>query len=107
MVLFGLASAPIFLVVMMMVADSAGERVGVAMGLINAVIYLAAGLAPLISALLSEADIRQGFLAPVITSAAAVPLMVIVWRWAAAQRTGEATPPEPAVQTAPLETPRP
>ncbi|GHI03941.1 hypothetical protein AQI88_08300 [Streptomyces cellostaticus] len=92
MVLFGLASAPVFLVVMMTVADAAGERAGVAMGLINAVIYVAAGLAPLVSALLSEISIQQGFLAPVINSLLSIPLLVIVWRWAASPHTAEAGP---------------
>lgn len=103
MVLFGLASAPVFLVVMMTVADAAGERAGVAMGLINSVIYVAAGLAPLVSALLSELSTRQGFLAPVLNSLLSIPLVVVVWRWARDQRTAEVASEQPSDAAAAVE----
>lgn len=73
------------------------------MGLINSVIYVAAGLAPLVSALLSELSTRQGFLAPVLNSLLSIPLVVVVWRWARDQRTAEVASEQPSDAAAAVE----
>jgi MFS family permease len=75
MMLVGLASAPIFLAVTLLVADAAGENTGVAMGLISAIVYIAAGLAPLFAGLLGGLRLQDAFLVPVGSSLLAVPLL--------------------------------
>jgi MFS family permease len=80
MLLIGLASAPVFLLVTLLVSKAAGEQTGIAMGMINFIVYLAVGLAPLLTSLLASISLRDGFLVPVGSSALALVLVIIALR---------------------------
>jgi MFS family permease len=92
MLLIGLASAPIFLLVTLLVSDAAGDQTGVAMGMINFIVYLAVGLAPLLTALLSAIKLRYGFLVPLGSSALAIPLVFVTLRHTRLRKPDEVQP---------------
>lgn len=78
MVLVGLASGPVFLFVMLRLADVAGARAGAAMGSITSVLYLSSGLAPMLAAALTAFGPDSGFLLPPLVSVPMVGLALVV-----------------------------
>jgi MFS family permease len=98
MALVGFASAPVFLAVMLLVSEAAGENTGIAMGMISSIVYLATALGPIFTALLSSLDLRLGFVVPVISSIATIPLLIIVINWYRRMRTVTTASVEPAPQ---------